>query len=156
MSRVNGLEGMSLTGRGGAEALDHANRSRSARALNSDDEFRPIRGRPARSEGTDRFPWTLAHPRDYAQRMEHRRRVLSTLAQGDRRWSGPSAHARVPSAQKLPSRTPQRRSRAAPKAWARSHPQSTLLATRFSPHGGSLFSSRQWWARLRGGVAARE
>jgi hypothetical protein len=96
MSRVNGLEGMSLTGRGGAEALDHANRSRSARALNSDDEFHPIRGRPARSEGTDEFPWTLAHPRDYAQRMEHRRRVLSTLAQGDRRWSGPSAHGKGP------------------------------------------------------------
>jgi hypothetical protein len=90
------LEGMSLTGRGGAEALDHANRSRSARSLNSNDEFRPIRGRPARSEGTDGFPRTLAHPRDYAQRMEHRRRVLSTLAQGDRWWSGPSAHGKGP------------------------------------------------------------
>ena len=59
-------------------------------------EFRPIRGRPARSEGTDGFPRTLVHPRDYAQRMEHRRRVLSTLAQGDRWWSGPSAHGKGP------------------------------------------------------------
>ena len=108
------MEGMSLTGRGGAEGLDHANRSRSARSLNSNDEFPPDSGSPRPLRRHGRIPQDVGAPTRLctedgtpAPSTEHACPRRQAVVGSVRPWQGAQAPRSFPRAR--PREDPERR-----------------------------------------------